>query len=212
MKLKIYSAIIALGALALLPACSGDDNEDPKVAPRHAIALSEQEKNDVAEVNEFGYRLWNNIQTIDDSRNDFYSPLGVHFVLSMLANGAEGETLQQITDLLGSDDLDALNQLDKKLLKELPMVDRNVRMSIANSCWLDKNFSVLSSYSDALKDVFGSEVMRYSMGTDEAREAVNKWCASKTNGMIPDFLSENPNYDIHAAQRTLLPGEMERTV
>lgn len=194
MKLKIYLGMLAVGSMMMLPACSSDDpQEQPDViGPRHEISLSDRQKNDVANVNEFGYRLWTNLQSVDNTHNDFYSPLGVHFIMSMLANGADGETLQQITDLLGSDDLASLNELDKKLLAELPMVDNTVRMSIAGSCWIDKKTTVLESYSNALKDVFGSPVMKFNAGTDEARKAINKWCSDNTGGMISDFLKENP--------------------
>ena len=52
----------------------------------------------------------------------FVSPLSASFALSMLANGADGETLQELTDALGFSgySMEEVNAYYKKLMEELP--------------------------------------------------------------------------------------------
>ena len=90
----------------------------------------------------------------------FVSPLSASFALSMLANGADGETLQELTDALGFSgySMEEVNAYYKKLMEELPKQDKESRLVLANSLWLDTQFDALATYKGVLTDNYDAEV------------------------------------------------------
>ncbi len=121
----------------------------------------------------------------------FVSPLSASFALSMLANGADGETLQELTDALGFSgySMEEVNAYYKKLMEELPKQDKESRLALANSLWLDTQFDALAAYKSVLTDNYDAEVRQVDMAT--AVDDINNWCSQKTNGLIPKILKEN---------------------
>lgn len=121
----------------------------------------------------------------------FVSPLSASFALSMLANGADGETLQELTDVLGFSgySLEEVNAYYKKLAKELPKQDKESRLALANSLWLDTQFDALATYKGVLTENYDAEVRQVDMAT--AVDDINNWCSQKTNGLIPKILKGN---------------------
>jgi serpin B len=61
-------------------------------------------------------------QSITDGENSLISPLSVALALSMTANGADGETLAQMENLLGGGmELDVLNEYMYSYVAALPL-------------------------------------------------------------------------------------------
>ncbi|MDE5826410.1 MAG: serpin family protein, partial [Duncaniella sp.] len=122
--------------------------------------------------------------------NFMVSPLSGQFSLGMLANGAQGKTLDEITAALGSYSLDELNELNRRLLTELPKADKKTTLRTANSAWLNKGFNVLPTYSRSVADFYRAETATLNLSTNESMKMINDWCTSKTDGMIPTILKE----------------------
>lgn len=189
---KFLLTAMAVIAGCALAACSNDNEPNENQAPRHEIALNASQKQLAGGINDMAYRLWDVMAAESTGSNEFLSPLGMHSVLAMLANGAQGETRAQICDLTGSDNVAALNELHKILLAELPLVDKNVSFKMANSVWSAEGLTILPEYKDACSGAFDASTFSYKPGTTAAMDAVNNWCKNKTNGMIPNFLSHAP--------------------
>ena len=66
------------------------------------------------------------------------SPLSITYALSMLNNGAEGITREEICQVLASGrtegyaDVEAMNAFCRKMLTESTLLDENTRVAIAN--------------------------------------------------------------------------------
>ena len=120
------------------------------------------------------------------------SPVSASYALSMAANGAEGATLTELIEVLGFSgfSIDEINAYNQKLVQELVQQDNTTLLSMANSLWLLDDFQVLSTYRNALKKNYDAEVRREERA--KAKDAINAWCADKTNGCIPDFLKDDP--------------------
>ena len=98
----LKKTITALSLLCILAACQSDDNSSPQPKPRKDIALTrvEQEMTDLG--TDFAFRFFNQVcKTEVEKPNLFISPLSASLCLSMIANGASGNTLSEMTDVLG---------------------------------------------------------------------------------------------------------------
>ncbi|MDE6813118.1 MAG: hypothetical protein K2J28_04695, partial [Duncaniella sp.] len=140
--MKKYSALL-LGAAFLFNACSSSDNDGGEANQRKDIVLN---VNEIAIVDAQTGSALDMLRYFDSNSqedNFMVSPLSVQFSLGMLANGAQGKTLDEIATALGSSSLNELNELNRRLLTELPKADKKTTLRSANSAWLNKGFNLL---------------------------------------------------------------------
>ena len=67
---------------------------------------------------EFFSNVFSQLNKDKKGMNLIISPLSIYQVLSLLANGAEGETLSEMVKILGSNDIIELNNINEKILEE----------------------------------------------------------------------------------------------
>ena len=79
------------------------------------------------------------IRALDADGNWSVSPYSIRMCLAMLANGAKGETQQELLTALRIDDLDAFNQSVKELLETYDGYARIMSLDTANSLWLNQS-------------------------------------------------------------------------
>lgn len=125
--------------------------------------------------------------------NFIISPLSAQFALGMLANGAEGNTLDELNNALGVSSLNEFNSLNKRLLKQLPQVDKKSCFKAANSIWLQEGFDVLPSYYSTVSSHYQAEAATLDLTSIDGINEINKWCSSKTDGVIPQIVTEPYN-------------------
>ena len=116
------------------------------------------------------------------------SPLSAQFAMAMVANGAEGDTKQQICDAmqLGND----ANTRSRSLLNDIgakTVWSENCDVRIANSIWIKKDFNVRKKFLETNKESFDALVESVEFN-QEAVKRVNEWCKENTNGKIPTIL------------------------
>ena len=108
----------------------------------------------------------------------------------MAANGAQGDTLEQMEAVLGLPLLE-LNEFCRAWLAALPEEDG--ALSIANSLWFrdSEMLTVEESFLEANALWYGADV--YEAPFDDATVSdVNAWVDYHTGGMIPAILEEIP--------------------
>lgn len=127
-------------------------------------------------------------------KNYMFSPLSIKLALAMAANGAEGETQQEILSALGIDDLDAFNaQVQEKIAAY--GANEDVRLSIANSVWLNRDYAGAQSarfnsgFLKLMADYYGAEAD--TVTNADGVEKINGWIEQNTNGKIKDVLQDS---------------------
>ena len=123
--------------------------------------------------------IFTEINSDKKGENLIISPLSIYQVLSLLANGANGETQSEMLKTLGSNTLDELNDINFKILSkstEFSTID------IANA---------IMARQKPLKD-FCDIADKYlaSIDTLESVEQVNEWCNKNTHGKIKKIINE----------------------
>lgn len=138
--------------------------------------------------NRFAWTLFKN--TLDE--NTLISPLSAFFALGLVANGASGETLSQLEDVLGMP-LASFNAFCSDLLKNLAN-DPHAQMQLANCIWLDpERIDSLQAEFEALaKQDYEAEVFLESFNSSTVND-INAWVSTHTNGLIEEMMQQLPS-------------------
>ena len=134
------------------------------------------------------------VRALDPEGNWAVSPYSIRLCLAMLANGAKGETQQELLNALSIDDLDAFNQSVKELLETYDSYARIMSLETANSLWLNQSRfdgagAFLPDYVREMNEYFRAEVQEVTNA--DSVERVNAWADEKTHGKIPTILTED---------------------
>ena len=152
------------------------------------VALSDTQMGYVKAGNAMAFRF---LKQLYEGENVVCSPLSLQYALAMTANGAGGETLQEIVDFLGygSDGIKALNEYSKILLEQLPAVDLDVTLKVTDALLVNDGFPLLPSFKKTVTDNYYAAVDNMDF-TDPARIAarINDWAKRNTNGFIDKVL------------------------
>ena len=128
-------------------------------------------------------------QEMEDGENVLLSPLSILCALSMTANGARGETLAQMEQVLGMP-VESLNAYLLACRKALPD-EKKCRVSLANSIWFRDDDSLTVEKDFLQTNAAWYEADLYQLPFDGAAcKAINNWVSKKTGGMIPEILQE----------------------
>ena len=190
--MKKLIALLLVFAMALgMTACSQGSSEDlMKDVPAKAVDVLPDMDAGAAAAADFGVQLFKT--SMEEGKNTLISPLSVLYALAMTANGADGETLVQMEQVLGMD-VENLNSYMLAYLDLLPE-SKDYKMSLANSIWFkdDPNFIVEQSFLQTNADYYGAGA--YKAAFDEGtRNDINNWVKEHTDGMIPEILDEIPD-------------------
>ncbi|WP_046216609.1 serpin family protein [Paenibacillus wulumuqiensis] len=132
-----------------------------------------------------------------DQENRFVSPVSLHMNLSILYNGASGQTATQLQKVLQAQELTVqeLNQGQQVIQDLLKHSDLDVRMEIAGSLWSRSGFVPEKSFIHALQGSYGASLHSADFSSDQAVQDMNSWVSEATHGgirqMIRPPLAEN---------------------
>ena len=133
----------------------------------------------------------------NEGKNLIISPLSIFQVLSLATNGANGDTHAEMLDVLQSEDISMLNQINYRILSVVKSLST---VEIANAVMT--KFTPLQNFSDISKQYLAP------VEPLESVEQVNNWCAKKTHGVIKKILDElNPNTLIILINAVYFKGE-----
>ena len=121
-----------------------------------------------------------------DSENRVYSPISLYAALAMLTEMTDGDTKQQVMDLLGATDSETLRQTVRDLWMSVYLDDGRSVCRLANGAFLRENADVKQEAVDALADWYYASSYRVPMGTAEADEAIAGWLNQNTGGLLSE--------------------------
>ncbi len=152
----------------------------------------------VSGLDNFGTELLKGVVKDKTKANTLVSPLSAAVCLSMIANGAEGETLGEFENVLGGDIFDINAFLNGIISKN----DDNVKL--ADSVWVRNGaVNIEESYLKTVKEVYNSEIYKSDFDAQTVKD-VNNWCSNKTDGMIPEIIQRIDKNDVLYAINALL--------
>ncbi|KAH7532790.1 hypothetical protein FEM48_Zijuj04G0059500 [Ziziphus jujuba var. spinosa] len=125
--------------------------------------------------------------------NSVASPLSSHVMLSLIAAGSKGQTLQQLLHFLGSNSVADLNLSSSKfisLASPAKILFGCPLLSFVNGAWLDQRFTLKSSFQKIVKGSYKAELKSVDFVTkaEKVVEEVNLWAETSTRGLIKQLL------------------------
>lgn len=127
----------------------------------------------------------------DKEKNSMISPVSIMLALSMTANGAEGETLEEMKNLLAEGmGTEELNQYLYALSEKLTQGES--AMKIANSVWFrdDENrLQVNEDFLQTVADYYNAQIFKEPFNQQTLND-INNWVKKNTDGMIEKILDE----------------------
>ena len=127
----------------------------------------------------------------EEDKNVMVSPLSLMLALSMTANGAAGNTAQEMLSVLGGGmTMDQLNYVLNQYTSALPSSDEAL-LSIANSIWYrdTPEFAIREDFLSKTQKYYSADIFP-SAFDQNALTKINNWVSAKTDGMIDKILDE----------------------
>lgn len=185
---KILAIMLVVGILLSTTACTKTESTNlmENIAPQVVNDVPNMDAGAAAAA-DFGVRLFQT--ALEDDKNTLISPLSVLYALSMTANGADGETLEQMEEVLGMD-IQSLNSFMAAYMKNLPTSEA-YKLHLANGIWFrdDPSFEVNQDFLQTNANYYNAEIRKAAF--DEAtRKEINDWVKTNTDGMIPEILDQ----------------------
>jgi len=186
--IRIIKIIVLVGFVSLAAACSKDPNGPKQPKP---ITLTTKGHEVIAASNGFGIDLFRETG-ISEPGNLMLSPLSASTALTMLLNGCNSATYEQIRDMLGYAGLSAgeINEAYNSLIRQLLSIDPEIQLSLANSVWYREGFMVKDGFLSTMDSSFDAEIGALDFSLPSSLETINNWAKDNTNGKIPKVLDE----------------------
>jgi serine protease inhibitor len=197
--------------LMLATAFISCDKNDPstKFPPRKDIVLTKSQSEILHNGSSFAFNMLRELYPIE-SQELFISPFSLGTAMSMLANGADGETYKEISSALGYEgyDLVDINSTYRTLNECLLGVDTSTKLAIANGAWLRSDLEFAPAFTLSLTSNYEANVGNLD---SSALDEINSWADKNTNGMIPKIFDRiDPDMAFILANALYFKGEWSR--
>ena len=179
----------------------GQEQEGKDDNPRKDIELSDEERELVKKNNDFALNLFRQAR---DKESQVLSPLSITYALGMLNNGAAGKTQQEINDVLGfgKAGADAINAFCRKMLTESGNLDKETKVKIANTIYVNKDYELQAPFVKKAFDYYDATPETRDFNDGKTMDVINQWASDHTEGMIKEILNED-NYNPFAVSYLL---------
>jgi serpin B len=121
--------------------------------------------------------------------NPVISPLSVYFALAMVALGAEGDTAQAFTDVLGTEARQLAREL-ASLYAHLTQTDGRTMLNLANSVWVSHDYTVYRDFNHDVRRYFGVPVRARDFSRRAVVYEINSLVHDQTEGLIGEIINE----------------------
>lgn len=136
------------------------------------------------------------IKDADGEGNVMVSPASVMMALDMVAAGAKGDTLKQLTDVFAKGQGALDQQAYAAALMDKINGSKDVEFTCANAVWNNEKLlgdGINTRYVDYIKETFLAEYKAEAFGNGTADE-INKWADEHTKHMISEIVKDIDPY------------------
>ncbi|MEI6553165.1 MAG: serpin family protein [bacterium] len=171
------------------------DNTSTLVSSNIGSVTSESPKKIPSSHNSFGIDLLKLIKVDEGTDNVFISPSSIALALSMVYNGAEGNTKTAMQKILYFKNIDtsSVNKESLGLINSLKNADSKIALSIANSIWARSGVQFNANFVPTIKSYYNAESSILDFNNPSSVKTINSWVSKNTNGKISSIISSIPS-------------------
>ena len=128
-------------------------------------------------MNSFQLKIFEAICCDNKYKNIMISPLSIYHILSLTANGADGDTKKEMLSTLCEENQEKMNEKNKLIYS---IINEFKTVEIANSIFT--RVIPLTTFIEKAKD--------YKAKIDKLKDVdqINKWCSESTHGLIENVV------------------------
>lgn len=120
------------------------------------------------------------------SENVLYSPINVYLALAMVAETTDGNSRQQLLDLLGEKSIDSLRKRVGNLFTANYQDDGICTSLLANSLWMNEELNYTQATLDTLAKKHYAWAFAGQPGSAEMNEALQSWINENTRDLLKE--------------------------
>ena len=183
--------LFSLVTITGFTSCSKENTGEPDLTPK-SLNLTAMGPEVIANGNEFGVELFTKVAQ-EENKNLMLSPLSASAALTILLNGCNGDTYDQLKETLkypANMTISEINEVYKSLVAQLLVIDPKVKLALANAIFYRQSFSVKDPFLNTMSTDFDAEIAGLDFSLPSALTTINKWASDNTNGKVPKVLDE----------------------
>ena len=124
-----------------------------------------------------------------EEENRIYSPMNVYLALAMLTETTDGNTRQELLNLLGETDIEAVRTRARDLWKANYSDDGRLTSLLANSIWLRDDVDYKQETLSRLAEDYYASSHAGPVGDAAYNDAIHQWINDNTGGLLQDQAS-----------------------
>ncbi len=198
--MKTYKLTL-LGILALFATgCSSEANE-VQDGPKSRMELNAEEEGiseaEIKSAFTLFEGLYSDELSVSDRENVMLSPLSLDLCLGITSNALAETDRNDIVGKLGASSATSLNKFNNTRINYFSYNGKKAKVSFANSVWANSlTMESEQDFASAMGDIkkyYDAESSVIDFGANDMKSIINNWCSNKTNGLIPEFLKDEPS-------------------
>ena len=118
------------------------------------------------------------------SENQLWSPINAYIGLALMTELTDGASRQQILDLFGARDIDALRQQVGAVWESAYNDNGHEISTLANSLWLENGLNYQQDTMDNIAYYYYASVYQGDLGSQKINNAIGAWINNNTGGFL----------------------------
>lgn len=153
------------------------------------LILSDAQRDIIENNNAFALNLFSQMKGFDSK---VVSPMSVSYLMGMLANGADGQTRQEIMKAIGCEkvSLRDLNEFYQMLITHANHFDKATTINIADYIALNCHYQLKDGFASTMQNYYKAGIESLDFSKASTLKRINRWCSDHTDGMIPKIIEQ----------------------
>lgn len=153
------------------------------------LILSDAQRDIIENNNAFALNLFSQMKGFDSK---VVSPMSVSYLMGMLANGADGQTRQEIMKAIGCEKLSLkdLNEFYQMMIARANHFDKATTINIADYIALNRQYQLKDGFASTMKNYYQAGIESLDFSKASTLKRINRWCSDHTDGMIPKIIEQ----------------------
>lgn len=147
-------------------------------------AMHDQPEGYADSLREYWEQLLPQLLANKPGENVAYSPVNIYMALAMLAECTDGESRQQLLDLMNADSMEALRTQANRVWRAHYNDDGLSKSILGSSLWLEEDYGFNQDTVQLLTDNYYASVFQGDLGSQDMNKALQSWLNEQTEGLL----------------------------